>query len=296
MPEIRSMTGFGRAETVTDDYRILVEMKSVNHRYLDLSIKMPRRFNCFEARLRQLLKEYIERGKTDVYITFDDYTEGSRRLIYNHSLAGEYLAHLRQMEQDFGISNDINASVLARFPDVLVTEEGSDDEEKLWELLEPVVRQAVQNFSDEREREGANLKKDLLGKLSLIQDCVEQIVAFSPSVVEEYRTRLYNKVRETLSDAGLTADEGRIVTEVTIFADKVCTDEEMVRLQSHTAAMQKKLQKGGSCGRELDFIAQEMNRETNTTLSKANNLQIADTAIALKTAIEKVREQVQNIE
>jgi uncharacterized protein (TIGR00255 family) len=125
---------------------------------------------------------------------------------------------------------------------------------------------------------------------------VEQIVAFSPSVVEEYRTRLYNKVRETLSDAGLTADEGRIVTEVTIFADKVCTDEEMVRLQSHTAAMQKKLQKGGSCGRELDFIAQEMNREANTTLSKANNLQIADTAIALKTAIEKVREQVQNIE
>ena len=290
------MTGFGRCEISEDGKKISVEMKSVNHRYLDLSIKMPRRFNCFEARLRQLLKEYIERGKTDVYITFDDYTEGSRRLIYNHSLAGEYLAHLRQMEQDFGISNDINASVLARFPDVLVTEEGSDDEEKLWELLEPVVRQAVQNFTDEREREGANLKKDLLGKLSLIQDCVEQIIAFSPSVVEEYRTRLYNKVQETLSDAGLTADEGRIVTEVTIFADKVCTDEEMVRLQSHTAAMQKKLQRGGSCGRELDFIAQEMNREANTTLSKANNLQIADTAIALKTAIEKVREQVQNIE
>ena len=135
MSGIKSMTGFGRAETVTDDYRILVEIKSVNHRYLDLSIKMPRRFNCFEARLRQLLKEYIERGKTDVYITFDDYNEGSRRLIYNHELAAEYLAHLKQMEMDFGIRNDISTSSLARFPDVLMTEEGSDDEDRLWEVL-----------------------------------------------------------------------------------------------------------------------------------------------------------------
>ena len=296
MSGIKSMTGFGRAETVTDDYRILVEIKSVNHRYLDLSIKMPRRFNCFEARLRQLLKEYIERGKTDVYITFDDYTEGSRRLIYNHELAAEYLAHLKQMEMDFGIRNDISTSSLARFPDVLMTEEGSDDEDRLWELLEPVVRKAALNFSEEREREGSNLRNDLLGKLQQIADCVEDIIQFSPSVVEDYRSRLYAKVRETLSDAGLSADEGRIVTEVTIYADKVCTDEEMVRLKSHTAAMRSKLEKGGSCGRELDFIAQEMNREANTTLSKANNLQIADTAIALKTAIEKVREQVQNIE
>ena len=296
MSGIKSMTGFGRAETVTDDYRILVEIKSVNHRYLDLSIKMPRRFNCFEARLRQLLKEYIERGKTDVYITFDDYTEGSRRLIYNHELAAEYLAHLKQMEMDFGIRNDISTSSLARFPDVLMTEEGSDDEDRLWELLEPVVRKAALNFSEEREREGSNLRNDLLGKLQQIADCVEDIIQFSPSVVEDYRSRLYAKVRETLNDAGLSADEGRIVTEVTIYADKVCTDEEMVRLKSHTAAMRSKLEKGGSCGRELDFIAQEMNREANTTLSKANNLQIADTAIALKTAIEKVREQVQNIE
>jgi len=296
MSGIKSMTGFGRAETVTDDYRILVEIKSVNHRYLDLSIKMPRRFNCFEARLRQLLKEYIERGKTDVYITFDDYTEGSRRLIYNHELAAEYLAHLKQMEKDFGIRNDISTSSLARFPDVLMTEEGSDDEDRLWELLEPVVRKAALNFSEEREREGSNLRNDLLGKLQQIADCVESIIQFSPSVVEDYRSRLYAKVCETLSDAGLSADEGRIVTEVTIYADKVCTDEEMVRLKSHTAAMRSKLEKGGSCGRELDFIAQEMNREANTTLSKANNLQIADTAIALKTAIEKVREQVQNIE
>ena len=296
MSGIKSMTGFGRAETVTDDYRILVEIKSVNHRYLDLSIKMPRRFNCFEARLRQLLKEYIERGKTDVYITFDDYTEGSRRLIYNHELAAEYLAHLKQMEKDFGIRNDISTSSLARFPDVLMTEEGSDDEDRLWELLEPVVRKAALNFSEEREREGSNLRNDLLGKLQQIADCVESIIQFSPSVVEDYRSRLYAKVCETLNDAGLSADEGRIVTEVTIYADKVCTDEEMVRLKSHTAAMRSKLEKGGSCGRELDFIAQEMNREANTTLSKANNLQIADTAIALKTAIEKVREQVQNIE
>ena len=166
----------------------------------------------------------------------------------------------------------------------------------MWELLEPVVRKAAKAFTDDRAREGANLRADLLLKLGQIRQSVADIVAFSPSVVEEYRNRLYTRIKETLADNSLTADEGRVVTEVTIFADKVCTDEEMVRLQSHVDAMTKKLETGGSCGRELDFIAQEMNREANTTLSKANSLQIADTAIALKTAIEKVREQVQNIE
>jgi uncharacterized protein (TIGR00255 family) len=296
MPEIRSMTGFGRAEDVTDYYRILVELKSVNHRYLDLTIKMPRRFNCFEARLRQLLKEYIERGKTDVYITFEDYSEGSRRLIYNRELASEYLERLKEMEQEFGIRNDVSTTMLARFPDVLVMEEGSDDEDRMWELLEPVVRKAAKAFTDDRAREGANLRTDLLLKLSQIRQNVADIVAFSPSVVEEYRNRLYTRIKETLADNSLTADEGRVVTEVTIFADKVCTDEEMVRLQSHVDAMTKKLETGGSCGRELDFIAQEMNREANTILSKSTDLKISDRGIALKTDIEKVREQIQNIE
>ncbi len=175
-------------------------------------------------------------------------------------------------------------------------EESTGDDDRYWEILVPAITEAVRNFCDERDREGDHLKTDLIAKLTLMEGYVKEIEEFSPSVVEEYRKRLYAKIMETLSDTGHTPDEGRLVTEVAIFADKVCTDEEMVRLKAHIAAMKAKLTAGGSCGRELDFIAQEMNREANTTLSKANNLKIADTAIALKTEIEKVREQVQNIE
>ena len=296
MGTIKSMTGFGRSEIITDSYRVLVEIKSVNHRYLDLSIKMPRKFNVFEAKLRKLLKNYIERGKTDVYITFEDYTEADKRLIYNRELAAEYVSYLNEMAETFGIRNDIGAGLLARFPDVLSMEETTGDDEKYWEILEPAVIEAVESFCAERDREGENLRNDLIGKLTAMEGYVARIESSSPSVVESYRSRLYDKLSEVLADASLKADEGRIVTEVTIFADKVCTDEEMVRLKSHIAAMKNKLCAGGSCGRELDFIAQEMNREANTTLSKANSLSIADTAIALKTEIEKVREQVQNIE
>ncbi len=290
------MTGFGRAEIETDDYRILVEIKSVNHRYLDLGIKMPRKFNVFEARIRQLIKKYVERGKTDLYITFDDYSEAGRKLIYNHELAAEYLHYLNEMSESFGIRNDVGVSVLSRFPDILSMEETTSDDDRYWEILEPAVSAATQNFCAEREREGEHLCTDLLNKLEEMDGYVREIEAFSPSVVENYRNRLTEKIRETLSDSGLTAEESRIVTEVAIYADKICTDEEMVRLKSHINAMKGKLRAGGSCGRELDFIAQEMNREANTTLSKANNLKIADTAIALKTEIEKIREQVQNIE
>lgn len=296
MGTIKSMTGFGRSEIITDDYRVLVEIKSVNHRYLDLGIKMPRKFNVFEARLRQLLKQYIERGKTDVYITFEDYTDAGKKLIYNRDIAAEYVQYIGEMSEMFGIRNDIGASLLARFPDVLCMEEAASDDDRYWEILEPAVKAAAENFCTEREREGEHLRNDLLGKLGAMEGYVAQIEESSPSVVESYRSRLYEKIKETLADSGLSADEGRIVTEVTIYADKVCTDEEMVRLKAHINAMENKLNAGGSCGRELDFIAQEMNREANTTLSKANNLKIADTAIALKTEIEKVREQVQNIE
>ena len=296
MQSVLSMTGFGRAEVENDSYRILVELKSVNHRYLDLSLKMPRRFNCFEVRIRQLLKEYIERGKVDVYISYDDYTGATKKLIYNKELAEEYVGFIRTMEQQFGLKNDLNASALARFPDVLIMEDGSDTDEMLWEIAEPAVRRAAESFIDERKREGAHLKADLINKLNQIDAWVDELVSMSPSIVEDYRKRLYEKLKETLNDSSIAADEGRIITEVTIYSDKICTDEEMVRLKSHIAAVRDKLEAGGSCGRELDFIAQEMNREANTTLSKANNLKKADVAIALKTEIEKIREQVQNIE
>mgnify|MGYP004472977399 FL=1 len=290
------MTGFGRSEIITDDYRVLVEIKSVNHRYLDLSIKMPRKFNALEAKLRTLLKKYIERGKTDVFVSFDDFTEKGKRLIYNKEIATEYVKYIREMSESFELRDDVSAVALARFPDVLMSEDMGDDEERYKDILEKAFTEAAENFVKDREREGEHLKADLLDKLGVMEGYVRDIIAFSPSVVDEYRERLYAKIREILGNSDITADEGRVVTEVAVYADKICTDEEMVRLKTHIASMKAKLIAGGSCGRELDFLAQEMNREANTTLSKANNLKIADTAIALKTDIEKIREQVQNIE
>lgn len=290
------MTGFGRSEIITDDYRVLVEIKSVNHRYLDLSIKMPRKFNALEAKLRTLLKKYIERGKTDVFVSFDDFTEKGKRLIYNKEIAAEYVKYIREMSESFELRDDVSAVALARFPDVLMSEDMGDDEERYKDILEKAFTVAAENFVKDREREGEHLKADLLDKLGDMEGYVRDIIAFSPSVVDEYRERLYAKIREILGNSDITADEGRVVTEVAVYADKICTDEEMVRLKTHIASIKAKLIAGGSCRRELDFLAQEMNREANTTLSKANNLKIADTAIALKTDIEKIREQVQNIE
>ena len=296
MDNLYSMTGFGRAEEMTEEYHIQVELKSVNHRYLDLSVKIPHRFNALEGFIRQTVKKYIERGKTDLFISFEDRTEGARKLIYNKDLAGEYVKYITQMSRDFDLKNDLTAQSLSRFPEVLSMEEAPDDEERLKEILEPVLVNALLKLRESRAVEGERLRTDLLSKLKGIENYVLRIEALSPGVVENYRKRLYDRIKETLNDSAISCDEGRVVTEVAIYSDKVCTDEEMVRLKSHTQTMTEKLTKGGSCGRELDFIAQEMNREANTTLSKANSLSIADTAIALKTDIEKIREQVQNIE
>lgn len=291
---LKSMTGFGRCETVTNEYKISVEMKAVNHRYLDLNIKMPKKFNYFEASIRNLLKAYLQRGKVDLFISYEDYTEGNLCLNYNRTLAAEYVEAFRQMAQQFHLPNDITVSALAKCPEVLTMEQAPEDEEHLWKILSEAIRQAAEKFVETRIAEGERLREDLLKKLDYMLELVAFIEERSPKIVEEYRAKLEEKVRELLSSTVM--DESRIAAEVTIYADKICTDEEMVRLKSHIQSMKQKLAKGGSIGRELDFIAQEMNREANTTLSKANDLSTADKAIALKTEIEKVREQIQNIE
>ena len=291
---IKSMTGFGRCEKVTEEYKLSVEMKAVNHRYLDMSIKMPKTFNYFEAGIRNLLKNDIQRGKVDVFINYEDYTENKMSLKYNASLAAEYMEYFKKMEEQFGIANDIKVSVLSRMPEVLTMEEVPDDEDSMWKLLSEVVEEAAGSFVESRVREGEHLKNDLLGKLDYMLEQVAFIEERSPGVVAEYRMKLEEKVHELLESASI--DEGRIATEVTIFADKICVDEETVRLRSHIDHTRKELLAGGSVGRKLDFIAQEMNREANTILSKANDLEISEHAIILKTEIEKVREQIQNIE
>ncbi|MCM1386694.1 MAG: YicC family protein [Bacillus sp. (in: Bacteria)] len=291
---IKSMTGFGRSELVREDRKITVEMKSVNHRYLDVTIKMPKKLNFFEAAIRSELKNYIQRGKVDIFITYEDYTESNICVKYNKELAGEYMKYLAQMAEDFSLDNDVRVSALSRYPEVLSMEEQTIDEEELWILLNEAIENAAKGFVDSRIKEGENLKEDLIAKLDGMLVHVDYITERSPEIITQYRLKLEEKVKELLGDAQI--DEARLLTEVTIFADKVCVDEELVRLRSHIETMKENLTEGGSIGRKLDFIAQEMNREANTILSKANDLEISNRAIELKTEIEKVREQIQNIE
>ena len=291
---IKSMTGFGRCEIAKGERKITVEMKSVNHRYLDVSIKMPKKLNFFEAAIRSELKNYIQRGKVDVFITYEDLTESNVCVKYNKELAAEYMKYLTQMAEDFSLDNDIRVSSLSRYPEVLSMEEQTVDEEELWQLLAEAIDGAAEKFVETRIKEGENLKDDLVSKLDGMLTHVDYITERSPQIITEYRQKLEEKVKELIDD--VQVDESRLLMEVTIFADKVCVDEELVRLRSHIETTKDNLIQGGSIGRKLDFIAQEMNREANTILSKANDLEISNRAIELKTEIEKVREQIQNIE
>ena len=292
---IRSMTGYGRAELTENERRFTVEMKSVNNRYLDINIRLPRQFNQFEADIRAVLKEYITRGKVDVFITYEDQGESAGRVKYNRHLAQEYMAQLNAIAADFGIPNDVSVSRLSSYPDVLVLEEEDDtDIEALWEPLKRAIIQAAQQFSAAREREGINLQKDLTAKLEGMKEGVAFLTERAPAIIQAYQDQMYQKVRDMIQDAAI--DDNRILQEVAIFSDKVCIDEELVRLTSHISAVLDTLQEEGSVGRKLDFLAQEMNREANTILSKTDNAESADKAILLKTEIEKIREQIQNIE
>lgn len=291
---LKSMTGFGRCEIAVPERKITVEMKSVNHRYCDISIKMPKKLSFFEAGIRNVLKQYIGRGKIDIYITYEDYTENNVCVKYNAELAKEYYSNLEKISKEFGIENDIRVSTLSRYPEVFTLEEQTIDEEKLWELVEEAVRTAAARFVETRIAEGEHLKQDIMTKLDGMLKLVDFIENRSPEVVSEYRNKLLAKVTELLGDTKV--EESILVTEVTVFADKICVDEETVRLRSHIINMKEALNDADNVGRKLDFIAQEMNREANTILSKANDLEVTNKAIDLKTEIEKVREQIQNIE
>ena len=259
---IKSMTGFGRCEIQKESRKFTVELKSVNHRYLDVNIRMPKKLNFFETAIRTLLKSYANRGKVDIFITYEDLSQAQVSVKYNAVLAAEYLKYLKQMEEEFGLENDVRISTLSRYPEVFTMEEQSEDEEELWNGLKEAL-------------EGAFAQR-------------------SPQIVTEYRAKLEDKMKELLADTQI--EESRIASEVILFADKICTDEEVVRLKSHISHMRNTLEEKDEIGRKLDFIAQEMNREANTILSKANDIEVSDHAISLKTEIEKIREQIQNIE
>jgi uncharacterized protein (TIGR00255 family) len=291
---IKSMTGFGRCEVQKDSRKFTVELKSVNHRYLDVNIRMPKKLNFFETAIRNLLKSYANRGKVDIFITYEDLSQAQVAVKYNAVLAGEYLKYLKQMEEEFGLENDIRVSTLSRYPEVFTMEEQSEDEEELWNGLKEALEGAFGQFVRTRQTEGENLKRDILAKLDRLSELTAHIEERSPQIVSEYRAKLEEKMKELLADTQI--EESRIAAEVILFADKICTDEEVVRLKSHISHMRNTLDEKDEIGRKLDFIAQEMNREANTILSKANDIEVSDYAISLKTEIEKIREQIQNIE
>lgn len=291
---VKSMTGFGRAEFQNEKRKLTAEIKSVNNRYLDFNIRMPKKYSLFEAAIRSTLKEYMQRGKVDVYISSEDFSEGTNSLVCNTALAGEYLSYCRKLGETFNLENDVRVSDLTRFPEVFVLNEAEENEEEIWTVLEKVLREAAERFDEARLLEGKRLESDLLEKLDDMKAKVTLIEEHEPEILSEYRNKLEEKVREILVDKEI--DEDRIAAEVVIYADKICTDEETVRLKSHIDQMKKELENGSGVGRKLDFLTQEMNREANTSLSKAGDLITSDIGIELKTEIEKIREQIQNIE
>ena len=291
---IKSMTGFGRSELVTDQCKISVEIKAVNHRYCDLNVKIPKKLNSLETAVRNFLKKSVNRGKLDVYINYEDLSEHTDCVRINEGLSREYFRAFTNISELLGIPNDVTSMKIGRMPEVMSLEDSRVDPEAMEGTLLQAVEQALVQFTDSRIKEGTHLKDDILDKLHGMEDKVTEIEKRYPQMVSDYRKKLEDKVKDILADANI--DESRIATEVVIYADKICVDEETVRLRSHIKNMEDELNRGGNVGRKLDFIAQEMNRESNTILSKANDITISNTAIDLKTEIEKIREQVQNIE
>lgn len=298
---IYSMTGFGRSEYSDDTRRIIIEMKSVNHRYCDISIKLPRSISRFEPEIRKRLKRYVERGKVDVFITYSNLKSSGYLVKYDRDILQQYMNHFKSIEEDFGIVEEYKPTVIARFPDVLTVEESFYVEDEEYQIIERVLDEAGREFMESRAKEGASLTRDLLGKMDELESLTSRVDELAPAIIEDYQKKLTEKVSALLDTASI--DESRIVQEVTIYADRVAVDEELVRLHSHINAVRDILSGtdnpdsgSRSVGRRLDFIVQEMNREANTTLSKSDTISVTDIGIDMKTCIEKVREQVQNLE
>ena len=291
---VKSMTGFGHAEAVSEKRKLTVEMKSVNNRYLDVNVRMPKKFSAFEAQVRNVLKEYVSRGKVDVFISEETFAEGAGEVVLNTALAKQYMDACNSLGNELGIDGQVKITDIARFPDVITVREPETDEDELWAEIEAVVRASAEKFNAARIAEGERLRADMTAKLHQMERNVAYIEEHEPQIMADYRARLMKKLSDILEDR--TIDENQLATALIIYSDKICTDEETVRLKSHIIQMIDELGKDESVGRKLDFLAQEMNRESNTILSKAGDLATSNVGIELKTEVEKIREQIQNIE
>ena len=294
MTLIKSMTGYGRAVETVNGREFTVEIRSVNNRYLDCTVKLPKALSFAEDAVKQAVKQAVSRGKVDVFISMRSEGGSDAKVILNPAMVEGYLAAMNEMAQKYGITNDVSVSVIARMPDVFTIEKPEVDEDQLKSDLLAVVGKALEGYNAMRTTEGAALDADLRSRGQTILDLVTQVEAGNGQTVIDYRTRLENKLREVLANTSI--DESRILTEAAIFADKVAVDEETVRLRSHLKQMNAMLDAGGAMGRKLDFLLQEMNREANTIGSKCTDVRLARIVVDIKAELEKIREQTQNIE
>ncbi|GKX31682.1 hypothetical protein SH1V18_41620 [Vallitalea longa] len=290
---VKSMTGFGRGENVSNDRKMTVEIKSVNHRYCDINIRMPKKISFLENDIRNFVKKKISRGKVDIFVSYEDNSEGNECIKINEDLIEQYLKYFDVISKKFQLENDIKVSNITRYPEVITIEEQEINEELLWDILENALNTAIEKLISTRITEGELLKSDIIKKLDNINKLVKNIKTRAPYVIEEYKEKLENRINDLLNS---TIDEARLAVEVAIYADKCCVDEEIVRLESHVEHMRRTLNKEIPIGRKLDFLLQEMNRESNTILSKSSDIEISTNGLELKTEIEKIREQIQNIE
>ena len=291
---VKSMTGYGRAENTFNGCTITVELRSVNNRYLDCNVRIPRLYLFAEDAMKSRVQNTISRGKVDVFVTLDSTGADKVQVSVNRPVADGYYAALKQLSEDYGLSGEISVTLLSRFPEVLLAEKAEEDVERLAQDICSVLDKALVDFDQMRTREGERLREDILSRAAVIEDKVGLVERRSPQTVTEYRAKLEARMSEVLSNTQL--DPARILTEAAIFADKVAVDEETVRLRSHIGQLREMLSKGGATGRKLDFLIQEFNREANTIGSKCSDIEISAQVVDIKAEIEKIREQVQNIE
>lgn len=291
---LKSMTGYGRCERIAGGKKILAEIKSVNQRFTDYNIKVPRHLAFLEDKVRELASTKISRGKVDIYISLESYEDADKEITLNEALAKNYVDVLRQMKTTFNLDGEITVNTVSRFSDIFKSERKEEDQEVLWGLVSDVLLEALDSFVAMREREGERIQKDLCERIDYMKTLAQKVDERSPQSVAEYRERLYAKIKEIIEDREI--DEARVLTEVAIFSDKVAVNEETVRLSSHFEEFYSIINFSEPAGRRLDFLLQEINREVNTIGSKAQDLYIAKTVVELKGEIEKVREQIQNIE
>ncbi len=291
---IKSMTGYGKSEQTIDSLNVTVEIKSVNHRYFEFSARVPREYGFLEEKLKKYCNSLITRGKVECYVSVEDLEEREMEVNVNETLAAGYVKALKELSERFGLKDDISAVTLSRYPDVITLHKASEDEERIWNAVKTVAETAVSKFIEMRETEGSKLRGDILSRADYIIDCVEFIEGRSPETVREYNEKLKQRMKELLGDAAV--DEQRLLNEAAIYADKIAVDEETVRLRSHISQLREFMNSSEAIGRKLDFLVQEINREANTIGSKAQDVDIAKKVIAIKAEVEKIREQVQNIE